>query len=122
MDAGSIVLLLALGVAAGFASGMFGIGGGIIIIPALVYIMKFNQHMAQGTALAILVPPIGIVAAYNYYQKGYVDINTAGIMIIGFVVGAYFGSKTALGISDQYLTKIFAVVLILVGLKVLLTK
>jgi uncharacterized membrane protein YfcA len=122
MDAGSIVLLLILGVAAGFTSGMFGIGGGIVIIPALVYIMKFNQHMAQGTALAILVPPIGIVAAYNYYQKGYVDINTAGIMILGFVVGAYFGSKTALSVSDVHLNKVFAVVLILVGLKVLLSK
>jgi uncharacterized membrane protein YfcA len=113
----TIIGLLAIGLAAGYFSGLVGIGGGIIIVPALVLLFGFSQHLAQGTTLGILIPPIGILAAINYYQKGFVDIKTAAIICIGFVLGGYLGSKTAISISQENLRKIFAVVMILLGVR-----
>lgn len=113
----TIIGLLAIGLAAGYFSGLVGIGGGIIIVPALVLLFGFSQHLAQGTTLGILIPPIGILAAINYYQRGFVDIKTAAIICIGFVLGGYLGSKTAISISQENLRKIFAVVMILIGVR-----
>jgi uncharacterized membrane protein YfcA len=109
--------LLVLGVIAGYLSGLIGIGGGVIIVPALVMIFGFNQHLAQGTTIALLIPPIGILAAMNYYQKGFVDIKTAAIICIGFVLGGYLGSMTALNISQEVVRKFFALVVIVLGIK-----
>jgi len=109
--------LLLLGLAAGYFSGLIGIGGGVIIVPALVLVFGFSQHLAQGTTLALLIPPIGILAAVNYYQKGFVDIKTAAIICVGFVLGGYLGSLTAVNISQDLLRKIFAVVLIILGVR-----
>lgn len=111
--------LLLLGLIAGYFSGLVGIGGGVIIVPALVFLFGFNQHTAQGTTLALLVPPIGILAALSYYQKGYVDIKTAIIICIGFVVGGYLGGKLAVGLSESVLKKTFAITLIAIGVKML---
>jgi len=107
--------LLLVGLIAGYFSGLIGIGGGVIIVPALVLLFGFTEHTAQGTTLALLVPPIGILAVMSYYQKGYVDIKTAIIICIGFVVGGFIGGKMAVSINETTLRKVFAVVLILLG-------
>ena len=113
----TIIGLLALGMAAGYFSGLVGIGGGVIIVPALILFFGFNQHMAQGTTLALLIPPIGILAVWNYYKEGFVDIQTALMICIGFIFGGYLGSITAINISENVLRKIFAVILIALGVK-----
>src|ERR1035437_10397032 len=87
------IILLLIGLAAGLMSGMLGIGGGIIIIPALVTLLGFSQKEAQGTSLGLLLPPIGILAVLNYYKAGYLNLRAAGIMIITFIIGSYITSK-----------------------------
>lgn len=115
-------LFILVGLAAGVLSGLVGVGGGIIVVPALVYFFGFTQHQAQGTTLAMMVPPIGILAAWAYYSQGHVDIRTAGLLCAGFVVGGYLGGKAAVGLSSPALTKAFGAVLLLVSLKMLLSK
>jgi hypothetical protein len=119
---GIIVLLLIIGVLAGVLSGLIGIGGGIIVIPALVFFLGFSQQTAQGTTLAMMVPPIGLLAAWAYYKEGFVDVRAAAIICIGFIAGSYFGAKFATGISQDMLRKIFSVILILVAIKMFFTK
>ena len=114
--------LLAVGIVAGYLSGLVGIGGGIIIVPMLVLLFGFSQYMAQGTTLAMMIPPIGILAVLKYYQGGYVDIRTAGVLCVGFVLGGYFGGLTAVNVSQDVLRKIFGVVLVAVGVKMFLGK
>lgn len=117
-----IGIYLILGCAAGVLSGLIGIGGGIILIPALVYILGFSQHLAEGTTLAAMVPPIGILAAYVYYQNGNVDLKTAGFISVGFLLGGFLGARLAQNFSSETLQKIFAVILILIGVKMLWPK
>jgi uncharacterized membrane protein YfcA len=117
MSAYIFIGLLILGIIAGYFSGLVGIGGGVIIVPALILVFGFTQYKAQGTTLALLVPPIGILAVWKYYQNGFVDIKTAAIICIGFVIGGYLGSVTAVNISQDTLRKIFAGVLIILGIK-----
>ncbi|MFC7774042.1 sulfite exporter TauE/SafE family protein [Flavobacterium sp. GCM10027622] len=118
-----IVLLLALiGVIAGMLSGLVGVGGGIVMVPLLIYLMGFNQHQAQGTSLTVLVVPVTAAAVYNYYKEGYIDWRYAGIIALFFLVGGYFGSKMAISIDQKMLKKIFAVVLLFVAGKMLLSK
>ena len=119
---GILVLLLIIGVLAGVLSGLIGIGGGIIVIPALVFFLGFSQQTAQGTTLAMMVPPIGLLAAWAYYKEGFVDVRAAAIICIGFIAGSYFGAKFATGISQDMLRKIFSVILILVAVKMFFTK
>ncbi len=111
-----IIAYITLGLTTGIISGIVGIGGGIIIIPALVFLFGFTQHQAQGTTLAILVPPIGLMAAYTYYQSGYVNLNVALFICIGFFIGGFAGSKIAVSLSNQVLEKIFGSILVIVGL------
>jgi hypothetical protein len=92
------------------------------MIPALVFFMGFSQQMAQGTSLAVMLPPIGIIAAYNYYKAGQVDIKFAIVLAAAFLVGSYFGSKLALNLPQAALKKIFGVLLLLVAAKMLLSK
>jgi uncharacterized membrane protein YfcA len=103
-------------------AGMLGIGGAVIMIPALVYLLGINQQMAQGTSLAVMLPPIGIIAAYNYYKEGQVNIKFALILAVAFIVGSYFGSKIALKIQPDFLKKIFGILLLLVAAKMLFSK
>ncbi len=99
-----------------------GVGGGIIIIPALIFFMGFSQKEAQGTSLAVLTLPVALLAAVNYYKEGYINIKFAAIMVVTFVIGSYIGSKFALSISDLSLKKIFAVLLVAIGIKMLFWK
>lgn len=117
-----IIPYILLGLAAGVLSGLVGIGGGILIIPALVYLFGFTQQQAQGTTLALMVPPIGILAAWAYYTQGHVDIKVAGLICAGFVVGGYFGAKLAVTIPNAVLQKVFGAFLLLISLKMLFTK
>lgn len=122
MSVSMLIGLLAIGVVTGVMAGIFGIGGAIIMIPALVYFMGFSQQMAQGTSLAVMLPPIGIFAAYNYYKAGQANIKFALILAVAFIVGSYFGSKLALNLPAAILKKGFAVLLILVAAKMLFSK
>lgn len=118
---GNIVLYLLLGLLAGTLSGLIGIGGGILIVPALVLLFGLTQHQAQGTTLALLVPPIGILAAYEYYRHGYVNIKIAAFVCLGFFLGGLLGAKLATNIPDVALGRIFGVALLLIALKMIFT-
>lgn len=115
----SILWVLLVGLAAGVLSSMVGIGGGIVIVPALVFILGMSQHTAQGTTLAMLSFPVSLVAAYTYHQKGMVDWKVALLLCAGFVVGGYFGSKVAVTIPSLSIKRGFAVILILIAIKFL---
>ena len=117
-----LLILIVIGIVTGAMAGMLGIGGAIILIPALVFFMGFSQQMAQGTSLAVMLPPIGILAAYNYYKAGQVNIKFAIILAVAFLIGSYFGSKFALTLPQPLLKKIFGVLLLLVAAKMLLSK
>lgn len=114
-----VLLLILIGLAAGIMSGLVGIGGGIIVVPALVFFLGFSQQEAQGTSLGLLLLPIGILAVINYYNKGYIDIKVVAIMCIAFVAGGWVGSKLALQLSQDTLRKIFAVILFYTGFRML---
>ena len=118
----TILLYLLLGFVAGALSGLIGIGGGVIIVPALVLLFGFSQHQAQGTTLALLIPPIGILAALMYYKQGYVDIKIAALICLGFFFGSFLGAKVATGLSNIVLERIFGVVLLLIALKMIFLK
>jgi uncharacterized membrane protein YfcA len=122
MSVTTLVLLLAIGLVTGAVAGMLGVGGAIIMVPALVFIMGFSQYMAQGTSLAVMLPPIGIIAAYNYWKVGQVNIKYALILAAAFIIGSYFGSKFAVNLPQPVLKKIFGVLLLLVAAKMLLSK
>ncbi len=117
-----IIQYILLGIAAGVLSGLIGIGGGVIIVPALVFLFGFSQHQAQGTTLALLVPPIGILAAWTYYKQGYVDIRIAALVAFGFLLGSVFGARIATGLSNAILEKVFGVALLLIAIKMILGK
>lgn len=117
-----ILILILIGIVTGIMSGMLGIGGAIIMVPGLVYILGLNQQAAQGTSLAVMLPPIGIIAAYNYYKAGQVNIKFALILAACFIVGSYFGSKLSLTLPEPVLKKMFGLLLLLVAAKMLITK
>jgi len=122
MSISQVLILIIIGLVAGFTSGSMGVGGGIIIIPAMVFFMGVTQQQAQGTSIAVISIPVALVAAINYYKEGYINIKYAGIIILTFVIGAYFGSKMAVHIPAKTLQKSFGVLLLLVGLKMVLGK
>jgi uncharacterized membrane protein YfcA len=121
MSAYIIVMLIVIGLAAGMLSGLVGVGGGIIIVPALVYLLAFSQKQAQGTSLAILLLPIGIFAVLNYYKDPavHLDIKIVALITLGFLIGSYFGSKLALFLPDITVKKVFAVFMLLIAIKML---
>ena len=119
VEVGGFILL---GLAAGMLSGALGIGGAVLIVPVLVYIFGWPQHLAQGTTLAMLVPPIGILAAWQYYRAGHIDFRVAGMLCIGFFVGGYFGGQIANQLPADTLRKIFGAVLLLVSMRMILGK
>lgn len=118
----TILTLLVIGLAAGVLSGFLGIGGGIIIVPSLVYFLSMTQHSAQGTSLAMFLMPIGILGAYNYYKSGNMDLKMAVIMALAFVVGSYFGSKVSLQVDEATLKKSFGVLMLIMSLKLIIGK
>lgn len=115
-----ILILVLIGLITGGLSGLLGIGGGIIVIPALVLLLNFSQKLAQGTSLDMLLPPIGLLAAYNYYKAGYVDVKSAVILITTFIIGSYISSYWAVNLPENIIKKIFAVFLIIYAVKILL--
>jgi len=116
------IAYLALGLIAGILSGFFGIGGGTIIIPILVYIFGLTQHQAQGTTLAVMVPPIGLLAAYAYYRTGNVNITIAIWVAVGFLIGGYFGGLWVQPIPDLLLKRLFGIYLAIIGLRMVLAR
>ncbi|HMN48297.1 MAG TPA: sulfite exporter TauE/SafE family protein [Ignavibacteriaceae bacterium] len=116
------ILFVILGLVAGVFSGIIGLGGGVIIVPALVFIFGLSQQQAQGTTLALMVPPIGILAAYTYYQHGFVDLKIAGLICLGFILGGWFGAKIAVQLPREVLQKIFAIVLMFLSVKMFFAK
>jgi len=122
MSISAFLILLVIGLAAGLLSGVAGVGGGVIVIPALIFALGMTQFEAQGTSLAMMIPPIGIMAAYNYYEKGFIDWKYALVLAFFFVIGSYFGSKFALGNSQGLIKKGFAIFIIIIGIKMLWSK
>ena len=115
-------LFLVVGLLAGVLAGLFGMGGGVIIIPALVYLFHFSQHKAQGTSLVALLLPVGILAVIRYYRAGNADIHGGLLIAAGLFVGAYLGAIFSTGLSDWQMKKLFAVFLLAVSIKMLLEK
>ena len=113
------LLFVALGVAVGVFSGIVGVGGGIVVVPALIYGFGFSQLLAQGTSTALLLPPIGAFAAYTYWKHGYVDVRAAALICAGFLVGGYFGAKVAVALPKEVVRRVFGGALLLVSLKLL---
>ena len=119
MDIQTLIILIIIGIAAGILGGMVGVGGGIVIVPALVFFLGFSQKMAQGTSLGILLLPVGLFGVMQYYKEGYVDMKVVLIISAGFLLGSLFGSKLALSLPQDAVKKIFAVLLIIVAIKML---
>jgi len=119
MSTETILLLTIIGLAAGILSGMVGVGGGIIVVPALVFFLGFSQHAAQGTSLGLLLLPVGILAVINYYNKGYIDVKVVAIMSIAFILGGWLGSKLSLALPQDIVKKIFAIILFYTAFKML---
>jgi hypothetical protein len=124
MDISTILILMGIGLFAGILSGFVGIGGGIIIVPALVYILGYSQFQAQGISLSLMLPPVGVLAFYNYYQKGHIDkmsLTYAGIMAVLFIAGGFIGSKLALRIPENLVKLIFGVIMLYVAVKMIMS-
>ncbi len=119
-----IITALLIGLSAGVLSGLVGVGGGIIMVPALVFFMQYTQHQAQGTSLAVLTLPVVILASIYYYHQCQklgtpIDLKVVGLLAAGFVIGGFFGGKIALSINQDVLKKIFAIILFYTALKML---
>jgi len=122
MSVTTIIILLIIGICAGILSGFVGVGGGIIIVPALVFFLGYSQHMAQGTSLTMMIPPIGLLAVYNYYKSGNTNITAALIIALAFVVGAYLGSKLSISLDQRIVKRVFGVVMLIASIKLLVSK
>lgn len=122
MDVTTLIILVITGLIAGVLGGSLGVGGAIIVIPSLVLILGLTQQEAQGTSLAFMIPPIGILAALNYYKHGLVNWKYALILSLTFMVGAYFGSKIVMNVPERLLKRIFGVVLLYVSYKMIVGK
>lgn len=114
-------LYLVLGLLTGTVSGLIGIGGGVLLTPALVYLFGFSQHSAQGTTLALLVPPVSLLAAWTYYQQGNVNIKVATIIFLGFFIGGLIGAKFAINIPEFWLRRLFGLAMLGLGLKMMIS-
>ena len=119
MSITTFIILIFIGVMAGFLSGVVGVGGGLIIIPLLIIMIGLDQHQAQGTSIAVLLPPVGILAALNYHKLGFVKWEYALVIAITFIVGGYYGSKYAVSLKPEVIRKVFAIVMIIGGLKMI---
>ena len=119
-----LLTVLLIGLSAGILSGLVGVGGGIIMVPALIFFMGYTQHQAQGTSLGVLTLPVVIIASVYYYHQCQklgtpMDLRVIGLLAIGFVAGGYFGSKLALSLNTEMLKKIFAVILFYTAIKLM---
>ncbi|HRN79815.1 MAG TPA: sulfite exporter TauE/SafE family protein [Ferruginibacter sp.] len=119
MDLQTIIILILTGLLAGTLGGLVGIGGGIIIVPALIYFLGFSQWDAQGTSLALLMFPVGVLGVMQYYKQGHVHFGYVAFIAVGFLLGGYLGSKISLSIPQEHVKRFFAVFMILIALKML---
>ena len=110
-----ILIFIGIGTLAGIFSGMFGIGGGVIIVPALVYLAGMSQHEAQGTSIGLMLLPIGILAALNYYKSGNLNMKAGFIIAVAFVIGGYLGSKMSLSLNQEALKRLFGVLMLIIS-------
>ncbi|MDH5667738.1 MAG: sulfite exporter TauE/SafE family protein [Nitrospira sp.] len=115
MSSGSVLLLVGIGLATGLVSGLFGIGGGLLLIPALIYLVGFTQHAATGTSLAVLLLPVGLGAVLEYYRHGFVDLKVALVIALAVLVGGWFGAVLANQMAGPYLQLAFACFVVCVG-------
>ncbi len=122
MSVNELVILIIIGLMAGIVGGALGVGGGIVIVPALVFILGFTQHHAQGTSLAVLLFPIGILGVLNYHKEGYVDFKFALVLILAFVAGSYLGSLISIHLPEKILRKTFGVIMLIAALKMIFGK
>ncbi len=122
MSVAHLIILIIVGILSGLLAGIFGVGGAIIVIPALVFILGFSQHDAQGTSLAFMLPPVGILATWNYWKEGHVNWKIALILSLTFVVGSYLGSHFSINMSDKLLRRLFGILMILVAIKMIFSK
>ncbi len=122
MSISHLIILIVIGIVSGILAGVFGIGGAIVVIPSLIFILGLSQHDAQGTSLAFMLPPVGILATWNYWKAGHVDWKIALVLSLTFVVGAYFGSKLSINIPDRLLRRLFGVLMIVMAVKLIFTK
>lgn len=112
-------ILAAIGLAAGILSGLFGVGGGLIMVPAMVFFLGMSQHAAQGTSLAVLVMPVALVAAYTYHQQGQLNFKYALVIAAVFVVGSFLGAKLSLGLNETLLKRIFGLLMLIMSIKLI---
>ncbi len=122
MNITTLILLIIIGLVAGVFSGLIGLGGAVIMIPALIFFLGMSQYAAQGTSLGVMLPPIGILAAWNYWKAGELNLKYAMIIAGAFIIGGYFGSKFAMNIPVNTLRKIFAIALIIIAVNMLFKK
>ncbi|MGB0170469.1 MAG: TSUP family transporter [Flavobacteriales bacterium] len=120
MDASVLLTLLLIGVSAGLLSGFIGIGGGLLIVPALMYFTGLSQMAAQGTSLALMLPPIGALAVMNYWKAGEVDIRAAAVMVVAFMIGGHFGSRIALAMDPLKVRLAFGTVMLFVAVRMII--
>ena len=113
-------MLLGVGLAAGVAAGMFGIGGGLIIVPALIFLLGLKEKQAIGTSLAALIPPVGLLGAAEYYRSGYINIKYAALIAVGLFIGAYFGAKLVISMPDALIRRIYAIFLLAIAARMLI--
>ena len=122
LSVSTFIILIIIGLLAGILSGLVGVGGGILMIPLLIIFLGLTQHQAQGTALFAMLPPIGILAAINYYKEGFVKWEYAIVIAFTFVIGGYLGSKLSLSLPPQMLRRIFGVIMLLGAIKLISSK
>jgi uncharacterized membrane protein YfcA len=111
--------LLGIGIVAGVFAGMFGIGGGLIIVPALIFLFQMKELEAIGTSLAALIPPVGLLGAAEYYHGGYINVRYAALIAIGLFAGAYFGARIMVGLPPHAIRRLYAVFLFVVATRML---
>lgn len=121
MTTNSIVVYMGIGAVAGILSGLFGIGGGLIIIPALIYVAGYSQYAATGTSLAVLLPPIGILATVEYYRRGYVNIKAALLIAVCLMVMSWVSARFTRKIDSQYVRLVFGGILTVIGIFILIS-
>ncbi len=119
MEMQTILIVILIGIFAGMLGGLVGVGGGLIIVPSLIYFLGFSQHAAQGTSLGLILLPVGILGVLQYYKQGNVDFRVVAILAVGFLIGSFFGSKIALSLPQETVKKIFAIFMIIMAIKML---
>lgn len=121
-DMQTVGLLIVVGILAGIISGFVGVGGGIIMVPAMVWLLGYSQHQAQGTSLAVIMFPVVFLAVRNYYRAGMIDPKVVLVIALAFVVGGYFGSKWSLALPMVTVQKVFGVLMLVASFKLIFGK